>query len=384
MHVMAASGSVVVVGGGIIGASIAYQLTLRGVTVVTLIERCEVAAAASGKAGGFLARGWGDGSSTEQLHHVSFDMHEKLAQTLGVNSYRKLPTMQVAGGKRRSDNAVPWLDGAVRSCEVMDEETAQVTPKELTEKLVEAAVRNGAQLLVGKTEGVQTEAEGSCTRVTAVVVDGQPVAAERFVFCLGPWTGLLEDWLPGQVQPMQGVKSTSVVFQHEAGSVAPFALFCGEDRNGCHLEVYPRPNGEVYMCGIGGSKYLEKADIVSLAPEDVASDPKRVAAAKASFSALSSLGAPEVARHQACMRPCPPDGLPYMGALPATENAFIAAGHNCWGILWAPATGLALAELLTDGKSDSIDLGAFDPARFGGGGMKAHKRSKGAGREHVG
>lgn len=36
-----------------------------------------------------------------------------------------------------------------------------------------------------------------------------------------------------------------------------------------------------------------------------------------------------------CMRPCPPDGLPIMGRVPGTENALIAAGHNCWGILGA-------------------------------------------------
>ena len=36
-----------------------------------------------------------------------------------------------------------------------------------------------------------------------------------------------------------------------------------------------------------------------------------------------------------CMRPCPPDGLPIMGPIPGTENALIAAGHNCWGILGA-------------------------------------------------
>lgn len=46
---------VVICGGGIIGASIAYQLTLRGYEPV-VIEREEIAAAASGKAGGFLAK----------------------------------------------------------------------------------------------------------------------------------------------------------------------------------------------------------------------------------------------------------------------------------------------------------------------------------------
>lgn len=53
-----------------------------------------MAAAASGKAGGFLAGGWGSGP-TVRMHEVSYDMHEKLAETLGVASYRKIPTLQV-------------------------------------------------------------------------------------------------------------------------------------------------------------------------------------------------------------------------------------------------------------------------------------------------
>lgn len=40
------------------------------------------------------------------------------------------------------------------------------------------------------------------------------------------------------------------------------------------------------------------------------------------------------------------------------------AGHSCWGILNAPATGEALAELVVDGKASSSSLAAFDPARL--------------------
>jgi hypothetical protein len=53
-------------------------------------------------------------------------------------------------------------------------------------------------------------------------------------------------WL-GCPLPMEGIKSTSLLFPPGTlpAEEKAFALFCGEDSNGCHLEVYPRPNGEV-------------------------------------------------------------------------------------------------------------------------------------------
>ena len=45
---------------------------------------------------------------------------------------------------------------------------------------------------------------------------------------------------------MEGVKSTSIVYKDlEPIRTEPFACFCAEDQNDCHLELYPRPNGEV-------------------------------------------------------------------------------------------------------------------------------------------
>ena len=40
------------------------------------------------------------------------------------------------------------------------------------------------------------------------------------------------------------------------------------------------------------------------------------------------------------------------------------AGHSCWGILNAPATGEAMAELILDGKSHAVDISALSPARL--------------------
>lgn len=72
---------IVIVGGGIIGSSIAYFLSrAKNCPAVTLLESSKaVAPGASGKAGGFLALDW-HGTSTASLAALSYELHRKLAK----------------------------------------------------------------------------------------------------------------------------------------------------------------------------------------------------------------------------------------------------------------------------------------------------------------
>ena len=138
---------IVIAGAGLHGSALAYYLTLRGEKPI-VVERHSVAAAASGKGGGFLARDWGSGP-TVQLHKVSFALHEELAKDLDIKSYRKIPVLSVEPGKRsqRTKDICPWLDGEIKDSRWMDKEGgAQVAPYELCTKLMDAAVANGATL----------------------------------------------------------------------------------------------------------------------------------------------------------------------------------------------------------------------------------------------
>src|SRR5215475_2576167 len=81
---------VVVCGAGVIGASTAYFLKRRGIDVV-VVERTDVAAAASGKAGGFLALDWCAGSPLDALARRSFELHAALAgEIAGDWAYRRM------------------------------------------------------------------------------------------------------------------------------------------------------------------------------------------------------------------------------------------------------------------------------------------------------
>ena len=108
-----------------------------------------------------------------------------------------------------------------------------------------------------------------------------------------------------------------------------FCVFCIAS-----VEVYPRPDGTIYICGIGGSDYISTQELKGGAYRDVCTaDESRVQAAYNAFREMSPLYAQmgvELEKVQACMRPCPPDAKPYMGKIPNYQGAYINAGHNCW------------------------------------------------------
>jgi glycine/D-amino acid oxidase-like deaminating enzyme len=83
---------VVICGGGVIGACLAYFLARRGVKPI-VVERAGVACAASGKSGGFLARDWCDGTALERLARRSFALHASLAEEISEDwGYRRVTT----------------------------------------------------------------------------------------------------------------------------------------------------------------------------------------------------------------------------------------------------------------------------------------------------
>lgn len=379
--------TVAIAGGGLVACSCAYFLQRSGLVDVVLVERMpHVASAASGKAGGFLARDWGDGTSTEPLHKRSFALHEELAKTLGLETYRKIPTLSVLGGESLAppEPIVSWLDGDIQMCRLMDgpDGTAQVTPKELCVKLHAAALELGAKSVTGEVTGVAFVDEDAKDKVRGLIVRDENtgettvVAGDDVVVAMGPWSTRASEWFDIDV-PMTGIRSTSVVYEaNEAVMREPAALFCGEDENGCHLEVYPRSNGEVYLCGIGGSVYVDEKRLLPGGDCDrsdkIVEDPSRVAAAMRSFSGMSkSIGGGDKQPHttQACMRPCAPDAIPILGPVDGIEGAYMATAHNCWGILWSPVTGEIITQLITRGKSD-INIAPFSPTRF----MKSRTR----------
>ena len=349
---------VVICGAGVIGAAVAYYLALRGVAA-TVIERCGVACAASGKSGGFLALDWCDGSPLAALARKSFALHAELAQTLGVDyGYRRLTTLAVAAsahgrpGTRQVPDELAWLDSYGLPYAVLGTPatTAQVHPARFTQALLHAARARGTALRLGCVQGLEV-GQG---QVRGVRVDGQLLPADMVVIAMGPWSGMVAPCL--SLPPVWGLKGHSITLQPSTPIPAQALFVDYVTATGERLapEVYPRPDGEVYLCGLSEEVALpESPDLVQPRP-DAGPLLQRIAA-----TLSSSLAGLPPQRVQACYRPVTEDGLPFLGQVSGVTGAYLATGHSCWGMLNAPASGLAMAELMVDGQAHSVDLAPF-------------------------
>jgi glycine/D-amino acid oxidase-like deaminating enzyme len=354
---------VVVCGGGVIGASIAYFLGCRGATA-TVIERTGVACAASGKAGGFLARDWCDGTPLQELARHSFDLHAALATQLDSDwGYRRLTTYGLTAGARTSlrrrgaGHDVGWLSAGVAATQRLGspETTAQVHPAAFTAAMMRAAEARGAELRIGQVTGVTTDAG----RAIGVEVDGATVEADAVVIALGPWSVLAAAWLP--LPAVFALKGHSLVFETGTQVPAEAAFVEYREANGMvqQPELFPRPDGTTYVCAISSESPLP-VDPAAVMPDHGAIERLETMCR----DLLPMLAAAQIRARQACYRPVTRDGLPLIGRAPGIAGAYIATGHSVWGILNAPATGEAMAELITEGRTSAVDLRPFDPSRL--------------------
>ena len=349
-----------ILGGGVFGTSIAYHLAARGADVV-VIERSAVACAASGKSGGFLALDWCDGTPLKALARRSFALHAKLAEELGGDwGYRRMTTYAGTVGRKTAHGAgvgPGWVSPEVAIDRQLGSvsTTAQVHPAAFTSAMMRAAEERGAELRLGQATGLLRRGGN----VTGVRLEGEALEGDAVVIAMGPWSVLAAGWLP--LPPVYGLKGHSLVFETGA-ALPPEALFleyAEPDGSMLSPEVFPRADGTTYVCGISSGSPIP-VDPDRVAPDNGAIDRLRT---------LCALVSPVLARSrvlasQACYRPVTGDGLPLIGAVPDAKDAYVATGHSVWGILNAPATGEAMAELILDGKARTVDLSPFDPTRL--------------------
>jgi glycine/D-amino acid oxidase-like deaminating enzyme len=79
---------------------------------------------------------------------------------------------------------------------------------------------------------------------------------------------------------------------------------------------------------------------------------------------LPAMADAQIAQQTACLRPVASDGLLVLGCVPGLDHVYVATGGARKGILYGPAMGQAIADLVL-GRDTRVALDAFTPGRFG-------------------
>ncbi|CZR68178.1 uncharacterized protein PAC_18077 [Phialocephala subalpina] len=416
--------NIVIIGGGIIGCTTAYYLTHHpqfkpSVHTITLIEAAKLANGASGKAGGLLAA-WANPSN---LARLSFDLHDQLArdhngaelwgyrrvqcgQLTAVVSQRKdtsklesssHPNIDLgkwwAGDPKKSSvlpHDLDWFDH--KSAQTYEEfadtsSTAQVHPFQFTNSMARLAEQSGARIIMGKVEHINCcNADGasestspltsfddltqkkvvSVTYVDKITLEQHILPATTVVLAAGPWTPTLFPRV--RIHPLRA-HSVTIKLKRPVSAYCLFSDIRLSDSRPTvgaakpiSLEIYARPNNEVYICGQGDLDIPlpPPGNAVEISP-DTCHD-----IINAAMSVSDELRNGKVTGRRACYLPTLDVGASSDPLVGHTELAglVLATGHSCWGISNAPATGKAISELIIDGKVSCMDVASLDPRRI--------------------
>ena len=167
------------------------------------------------------------------------------------------------------------------------------------------------------------------------------------MIAMGPWSALACRWLP--LPAVYGLKGNSVVSAQPAADLGRCAVrrLRGSGWRVHTPEVFPRADGTTYVCGLS-SRLPLPADPAQVAPDPGACEELQRMASR--FA--PPLGDAEILAKPGLLSAGRPDGLPLLGRVAGVTNAFVATAHSVWGILNAPASGEALAELIVDGHAE--------------------------------
>jgi len=370
---MSRSADAVVVGGGVIGLAVAYHLA-REKLAVTLVERGRVGREASWAAAGYLSF---QGSSNRpgprlELTRTSARMYEGWIRELGeltladtgfwrsgllelyVDEAEVREARERMAWQRTAGYAVEWLDEtSVRKRQpalapelpvrgaLLFPEVAQVRPPRLLKALGEAVRRLGVDI---REYSAAVGLARSGDRVAGVgLASGESISAPIVVNAAGSWASQLAPEMAGM--PIRPIKGTIVL-----------------------LEVATQPSREI-LVSAAGSLY-PRADnklLLGATMEDVGYD-RRVkleavrTLVQQALDLVPGLRDANLITAWTGLRPYSHDNVPYLGAVPDLEGAFVAAGHYRSGILLAPITGLLLKEVIL-GQASTLPTEPYQMSR---------------------
>ena len=385
---------VLIIGGGIAGASAAYHLAARGRRVV-LLDRGEIASGASGvNAGAIDSVGWGETRDLQaHLTAGSVELFETVQTDLGEDiEFRRSGALQAihtpeqydftrdrvaalrARGHvvelltiREARSLEPSLSPALLGA-MYSPLRSQADPGKTTRAFATLAERRGARILTHhEVTGISPRAAAGYTVRTA---QGEVVAG-AVVIAAGAWCSRIGAMLdldipivpvrgqmwatepaPGRVFQTISAAESALAWHRDRGGAPPDLTHRDGSRVTRHLYGRQRRNGEIIF---GGDR--------ELIGWDATQDPAGIEVNRGhAISVLPFLAALPVARTWAGLMPFPLDGKPLIGGIPARKDLWIVSGLASSGFGRGPMAGKLLADSLHTGTSASV-LSEADPSR---------------------
>jgi sarcosine oxidase, subunit beta len=363
---------VVIVGGGCMGASIAYHLAARGVSDVVLVERGTLACGPTGRSTSILRRHYSQPLLVRMAEH-GLRTYSQFEDVVGAGS-GFVRTGLLVGVDPRDRTALehnvdvaraegvhmeliddveeiePRIDaGGLDYC--LEPEAGYCDPYLGTAGFAAAARREGAT--IGEGVSAKAVAPGE------VKTSAGPVSAGAVVVAAGPWSPPLLAQA-GYDLPIRSARAEVGRFRLPADFGAQLPALA--DFSAAQLYFRPAEPGFVEV----GSLNPHHADR-PIDPDDCpeGAEPETLSSFAAALrSRLRGADRGHWRGSWSAVYDVTPDWHPAIGPVPGTGRVFVAAGFSGHGFKLAPAVGLSVAELVCDGRTTTFDLSLLDPARF--------------------
>lgn len=362
----------IIIGGGVNGGAIAYNLVKRGLKVLVL-EKGRLAGEASGAAAGMLgAQAEMDGTGLlYPLAKASRAMFPELSDELravggidiefinegmlkvALNNQEQEDYQRTVRAQQQLGEQTAWLsskEARLREPALADtvmgamylEKDGQVEAPQLTLSFLKAAEALGADI---KDQVDVYSFRYSNKKITGVSTSEGDFLSARVVVACGAWSGKLlsQTGLQLQAYPVKG-ECFSVRTKHPLVTSTIFS-------DGCYL-VPKKGERTIVGATVNPNTFDRQVTVegISILMERA----KKL---------VPSIADAEWEGAWSGIRPQTGDGLPYLGEHPVYEGLFIATGHFRNGILLSPITGEVMADLV-EGKIPRVNLTPFRPDRF--------------------
>ena len=363
--------SVVVVGGGVIGVSVAYHLAKLGIRDVVLLERTQLTAGTTWHAAGLITSAgmptetflWMSRYTTELLGTIEQEsgqdtgfrtighLHlactpqrlETLTREATHARYHGVPVEMVGPDEVARHWPVAKVDDIIAAAWVPDE--GRVNPADFTQAYAKVARADGVTILEGVTVTGFSRANG---RVTGVVTDQGSIECETVVNAAGMW-GRQLGALAGVTVPLQAAEHYYLLTDEVDWADPDFPIVEDPDRYG-----YYREEGGGILVGLFEPKAAPwsldeiPADLgFAVLPPDWDRMAGFLSDAMDRFPALHDAG---IRQFFCGPESFTPDNGPLLGEAPELRGYFTACGLNSLGILLSGGVGSLIAQWIVDGE----------------------------------